>query len=272
MPFAVDWIEILLLAALGAAAGFAAGLMGIGGGMLMVPFLTMLFAARGFPPEHLVHIAIATSLATILFTSVSSVRAHHRRGAVRWDIVKTLAPGIMAGSLIGAQFAGALPTRWLALVFALIIGVAATRMVFASPPQPGRDLPGPLALFGVGNAIGVVSSLAGAGGGFLSVPFMVRCNVAIRNAVATSAALGFPIAAAGAVGYVIAGLREQGLPAGTIGFIHVPALLSIAAASVLTAPLGARVSHQLGTQKLTRVFAAMLYGLAAYMLTKAVRA
>lgn len=269
----MTWPLVAALLVLGSATGFAAGLLGIGGGMLLVPFLTMLFTAQHFPIEHVVHMAIATSLATILFTSVSSVRAHHRRGAVMWRVVKILAPGIVLGSVIGAQIAGRLPTAWIALVFALFVGFSATQMILDRKPEPHRELPPPLGMFGVGSGIGVASSLVGAGGGFISVPFMVWCNVKMHNAVATSAALGFPIAAAGTIGYIVAGLFvHEGLPAGSIGFIYVPALLSVAAASVLTAPLGARAAHALNTRRLKRVFAVLLYLLAGYMLYRSYRA
>jgi len=267
----MTWQLIAALLALGSATGFAAGLLGIGGGMLLVPFLTMLFTAQQVPLEHVVHMAIATSLATILFTSASSVRAHHQRGAVLWRVVKVLAPGIVTGSLIGAQIAGKLPTPWIALLFAVFVGLSATRMLLNPKPRPHRDLPKPAGLFGVGNAIGLASSLVGAGGAFISVPFMVWCNVNMHNAVATSAALGFPIAAAGTIGYVVAGWRVQGLPPGSLGFVHLPALFAVATATVVTAPLGARVAHALNTRRLTRVFATLLYLLAGYMLYQSYR-
>lgn len=268
----MNWHLVTALLALGSATGFAAGLLGVGGGMLLVPFLTMLFTAKHVPLEHVVHMAIATSLATILFTSLSSVRAHDQRGAVLWQVVKFLAPGILLGSLLGAQIAGRLPTAWIALLFAVFVGVSATRMIFDRKPKPERELPAAPGMFGMGGAIGFVSSLVGAGGAFISIPFMVRCNVKMHNAVATSAALGFPIAAAGTVGYVVSGWSTPNLPPGSLGFIYVPALLAVAAASVLTAPLGARVAHALNTRRLKRIFAGLLYLLAGYMLWKSYRA
>lgn len=268
----MDWTLLIALLALGCATGFVAGLLGIGGGMLLVPFLTMIFTARAFPEDHLVHMAIATSLATILFTSVSSVRAHHKRGAVLWPVVKVLAPGILVGSLIGAQIAGRLPTTFIALFFGVFVGFSALQMLRDKKPKPSRELPKPLGMFGVGNLIGFISSLVGAGGGFISVPFMVWSNVKIHNAVATSAALGFPIAAAGTIGYVIAGMSVHSLPPGTVGFIYLPALLAVAGGSVLTAPIGARVAHALDTGKLKRIFALLLFALAAYMLYRGIKA
>jgi uncharacterized membrane protein YfcA len=268
----MDWTLIAGLLVLGAATGFAAGLLGIGGGMLMVPFLTFIFTLRGYPEQHLVHMAIATSLATILFTSISSVRAHHQRGAVLWNVVKVLAPGILLGSLIGAQIAGRLPTLWVSLIFAVFVGFSSLQMLLNRKPRPTRELPRALGMFTAGTIIGVISSFVGAGGGFISVPFMVWSNVKIHNAVATSAALGFPIAAAGTIGYVLAGHGQSGLPAGTLGFVYLPALLTIALASVVTAPLGAKVAHSLDTRPLKRIFALLLAVLAAYMLYRGIKA
>jgi uncharacterized membrane protein YfcA len=261
---------IALLILLGAAVGFAAGLLGIGGGMLLVPFLTLIFAGEDFPQEHIVHIAIATSLTTILFTSLSSVRAHHARGAVLWKVAKMLAPGILLGSVAGAQVAGAIKTSWLALAFALFVGFSATQMLVDRKPKPTREMPAWAGMLGAGTLIGVVSSFVGAGGGFISVPFMTWCNVRIHNAVATSAALGFPIALAGSLGYVLAGLHVSGLPGGNIGFINLPALLCIVSSSVLLAPLGARTAHNMDVKSLKRAFAFLLYILAAYMLYKGI--
>jgi uncharacterized protein len=265
----LGWQLIAELLVLGAFTGFLAGLLGIGGGMLMVPFMTLILGMKGFPPDFIVKIAVATSLATICFTSISSVRAHHKRGAVRWDVARVLAPGIVIGSLVGAQIAKALPSRGLALVFAVFVAFSATQMFLDKKPKPTRELPRAPGMFGAGSVIGVLSALVGAGGGFISVPFMTWCNVAIHNAVATSAALGFPIAVAGTLGYVYAGWSLQGMPAGTLGFIYLPALVVIAAASVLTAPLGARTAHRLDVKQLKRAFALVLYVLAAYMLYKA---
>lgn len=260
--------SIALLIVLGAAVGFVAGLLGIGGGMLMVPFMTMLLTAQGFPSDAIIKVAIATSLTTILFTSLSSVRAHHLRGAVLWPVVASLAPGILFGSLIGAQIAAYMPNRLLAVLFAVFIGFSAVQMLLNRKPKATRQLPGSVGMFGAGSGIGALAALVGAGGGFVSVPFMAWCNVPIRTAVATSAALGFPIALAGSIGYAIAGWNVP-LPSWTLGYIYLPALVCIAIASVLTAPAGARTAHALPTDKLRRIFALVLFSLAAYMMWKA---
>ncbi len=261
---------IIELAALGLCTGFLAGLLGIGGGMLMVPFITFILSSRAVGDDLAVKMAIATSMATIVFTSISSVRAHHKRGAVRWDLVKGLAPGIVIGGAVGSLGVFAiLKGSSLALFFALFVSFSATQMFLDKKPKPTRQVPGIAGLTGTGSVIGFLSGLVGAGGGFISVPFMTWCNVAIHNAIATSAALGLPIAIVNVVGYVISGQTLMNLPAYSFGYIWLPALAVIATCSVLTAPLGARVAHRLPVKRLKRVFACILYVLAAYMLYKA---
>ena len=263
-------IEPLLIAELvllGLTTGFLAGLLGIGGGMVMVPFLTLIMSARGADSGLAVKMAIATSMATIMFTSISSVRAHHKHGAVRWDVAKRFAPGIVVGSFIGSLGVFALlKGAYLAIFFALFVGFSATQMILGKKPEASRQLPGTAGLLGFGALIGFLSGLVGAGGAFISVPFMTWCNINMRNAVATSAALGFPIAVANVIGYVISGRNVADLPAGSFGYIWLPALAIIAVCSVLTAPLGARAAHTLPVVTLKKVFASVLYILASYML------
>lgn len=258
-------VELLVM---GAIAGFLAGLLGIGGGMIMVPFMTMILTAKGFHEDVVVKMAVATSLATICFTSLSSVRAHHQRGAVLWPVVRLLSPGIVLGSLIGAQLAVAMPTQMLSLFFALFVAYSATQMLLDKKPKPSRTLPGKLAMLGMGHVIGLISSLVGAGGAFVSVPFMTWCNVKIHQAVATSAALGFPIALAGTLGYVWAGWSLPAMPEGAVGYLYLPGLLIIAMASMSTAPLGARTAHRMDIRPLKRAFAFVLYALAIYFLMR----
>jgi uncharacterized membrane protein YfcA len=266
MPFEPALLAELAL--LGVVTGFVAGLLGIGGAMIMVPFITIVLAHRGYPAEYQVKIAVATSLATICFTSLSSMRAHHRRDAVKWKVVALLAPGIVAGSLVGAQVGAALPGKSLGILFGIFIAFSATQMVIGRKPHPSRTLPGPAGMFGAGGLIGIVSSIVGAGGAFISVPFMTWCNVKIHDAVGTSAALGFPIALAGTVGYAWAGRDLPAMPPGSIGYIYVPGLLAISAASVLLAPLGARTAHRMDIRPLRRLFAVVLYALATYFILR----
>lgn len=259
------------LLAMGAVVGFAAGLLGIGGGMMLVPFLTMMFDAKGFAHEYVVHMAIATALATIVFTSLSSVRAHHARGAVQWRVVGLLVPGILVGSWVGPWIGAQMNASALALAFALFVGFSATQMLLGRKPAAARELPGSAGMFAAGGVIGVLSGLFGAGGGFISVPFLTWCNVKIQHAVATSAALGFPIALAGTLSNIYYGMHAGRLPSGALGFVYLPALLVIVLASVATAPLGARTAHSLPVQSLKKVFALVLYLLGGYMLVKSFR-
>ena len=260
-------VELLLL---GAGTGFLAGLLGIGGGMIMVPFITYILTNRAVPDSLAVKMAIATSMATIIFTSLSSVRAHHKRGTVLWPLVMRLAPGIVLGSAIASLGAfSVVKGQSLALVFAVFVGFSALQMLRNAKPSPSRELPGTIGQFGAGGVMGFLSGLVGAGGAFISVPYMTWCNVTMHNAISTAAALGFPIALANVSGYIYSGWSEQNLPAGAFGYIFVPALVVIASASVLVAPLGVRAAHALPVAKLKRIFSALLFGLAAYMLSKA---
>jgi uncharacterized membrane protein YfcA len=264
----VDYTLIPLFVVMGALVGFLAGLLGIGGGMTMVPLLTMIFTYERFPLDHVVHMAVATSTATIVFTSFASLHEHQRHGAILWPVVAAMAPGIIVGSLAGPQIVGGMSTAALSVFFGAFVAAAATQILIDRKPKPSRELPGRAGLFAVGGGIGLISSMVGAGGAFLSVPFMTACNVPHRKGVATAAAIGFPIAVAGTIGYVIAGLRQTGTPPHTIGYIHVPALLAIVAASMVMARIGARAAHRWPLKLLKRGFALLLYALAAYMLGK----
>jgi uncharacterized membrane protein YfcA len=265
----IEALLVVQLLLLGLVTGFLAGLLGIGGGMVMVPFISAMLASRGVDAGLAVKMAIATSMATIMFTSISSVRAHHRKGAVRWDIVQRLAPGIVLGAIVGSLGVFAtIKGAALYFVFGGFVAFSAFQMFLDRKPAPTRQLPGTAGLLGAGGVIGMVSGLVGAGGGFISVPFMTWCNVAIHNAVATSAALGFPIAVANVAGYAIAGQGLQGLPPYSFGYLWLPALVVIACASVLMAPVGAKAAHALPVKKLKRAFAGVLLVLAGYMLYK----
>ena len=269
-------IEPLLfieLAALGLATGFLAGLLGIGGGMIMVPFISTMLVGRAVAPGLAVKMAIATSMATIIFTSMSSVRAHHKKGAVRWDIVKRLAPGIVLGGLVASLGVFALlKGAALYFVFAGFVAFSAVQMYLDKKPAASRQLPGTTGQLAAGSVIGFLSGLVGAGGGFVSVPFMTWCNVAIHNAVATSAALGFPIALANVAGYVVAGQGLADTPPYSFGYLWLPALVVIACCSVLMAPVGAKAAHTLPVKKLKRAFAVVLAVLSVYMLNKGLSA
>lgn len=257
------WLGYL---ALGAFAGLLAGLLGVGGGLVIVPILTFLFTAQHLPHDYIVHLALGTSLATIIFTSISSMRAHHGRSAVEWPIVRRIAPGILAGTFAGSWVAARLSTGFLKAFFAAFIYYVALQMILDIKPKPHRQLPGAAGMFGVGGVIGGISSLVGIGGGTMSVPFMLWCNVPFHSAIGTSAAIGFPIALSGAAGYLLNGLMAQGLPQYSLGFLYLPALIGVSVASVMTAPLGARLAHSLPVKPLKRIFALLLVVLGTKML------
>lgn len=231
----------------------------------MVPVLSFIFSAKDFPPQYILHLALGTGMATILFTSLSSMRSHHLHGAVRWDIVRSLVPGIVAGTLAGSIFAGLIDTRVLSILFTAFAYYAGMRMLLASKPVPSRSLPGKAGMLAAGSVIGAISSLAAIAGAVLSVPFMVKCNVRMHEAIGTSAAIGFPIAVAGTLGYITMGSNAM-LPPYSVGFVYVPALIGIVVATMLTAPLGARFAHRTAAPRLRRIFALLLFALATRML------
>ena len=257
---------LLVYLACGLVAGFLAGLLGVGGGLVIVPMLVFIFPWQGVPEELVQIMALGTSLASITITSVASFRAHDKRGAVRWDIWRTLVPGILIGTFGGGFLAAVLSMTFLRGFFVCFVYCIATQMFLDFKPKASRHLPGTLGMNGAGGVIGVVSSLVGIGGGSLSVPFLTYCNVPMHTAVGTSAAIGFPIAVAGTLSYLWNGLSAPNLPPYSLGYIHLMALAGIVAASYLTAPLGAKLAHSLPVSKLKRIFAVFLFCIATRML------
>lgn len=262
----MDWWPAYL--AIGAGVGFIAGLLGVGGGMTLVPMLVFVFTAKAFPPEHLVHMALATAMATIPFTSAASVRAHHATKGVDWTIVKGMLPGLVAGAAGGALVAGYVPSRPLALFFTVFVACAGMNFFFDTKPKATRTLPGPLGLSLVGATVGACASFLAAGAAFMTIPFMAWCNVPMRRTIGTAAALGFPLSVASSVGYIYAGWNAQGLPPYSFGYIYLPALVLIVAASVLTALPGARLSQRMPVKRLRQVFGLLMLLLAAAMLAR----
>ena len=259
-------IWFALYMATGALVGFLAGLLGIGGGMTMIPILAALFSAQHFAPDHVVHLSLATAMASVVFTSSASVAEHTKLGSVDFTIVKRMVPGMVAGTLLSTVAAGSISQRHLALAFAVIVFGGATQILLNKKPKPGRTLPGPLPLSAFALFVGVISGLVSAGGAFLSMPFMVMCGVPMRTAIGTGAALGIPVAIIGTVGHVISGWTTSGLPPWSLGFVNLPALAGLVVTSVLIAPYGARMAHRLPIVTLKRIFATSLYLLAAKML------
>lgn len=253
-------------AAIGAAVGFFAGLLGIGGGAIIVPLLVMLFEAQGLPKAHIMHLAVGSGMVTILFTSLSSMRAHAARGAVRWDLALALTPGILVGGLMGSAITAWISTKVFALLFTGVVYLAAANILIDRRPKPARGLPGAAGAMLVGVVIGFVSSIAALGGAFLTVPFALYCNVPMLQAIGTAAIVGFPIAFAGSIGFIATGWGQSELPPYSIGYVYLPAALGIALASVMMAPVGAAVAHRLPVRHLKRVFALLLFALATKVL------
>jgi len=250
----------------GALAGIIGGLLGLGGGLVIVPALLYLFIRQGLPAEILMHLAVATSLATIVFTSISSTFTHHRHGAVLWSQVKLFVPGIILGGLLGAIIADHLASNSLRVAFGVFEILVAVQIGFDIKASAHRELPARGGMFLAGSGIGTLSTLLGIGGGTLTVPFLLWCNVNIRNAIATSSASGLPVALVGTIAMMITGWDSENLPAGTTGYVYWPAATVILIASVLFAPLGARLTHTLPVKSLKRIFAVVLAGVGIRML------
>lgn len=263
MSFDPWWLTYPLL---GAFVGFSAGLLGIGGGGAMVPVLTALFAAQGFPQDKIVHMALGTSMAAIVMTSMSSLRAHHHHGAVRWDVVRSITPGVVAGTFGATFIASRVDSAPLAVFFAVFMLFMSVQMILNVKPKPHRDLPGPIGMAGVGVVIGGISALVAIGGGSLSVPFMTWCNVRIQTAIGTAAAIGLPIALAGTAGYIVNGWNVEDTPPLSFGFIYLPALVLMTVVSAITAPFGAQMAHRLPVATLKKVFAVLFIVLSLKML------
>ena len=259
-------MDILFLLAMGALAGMFAGLLGIGGGIIIVPVLAVVFTAQGISIDVLMHVAIGTSLATIVITSLSSIRAHQKHHAINWSVVRIITLGVFSGGLIGSIIAKLIPGENLKLIFSIFMFLIAAQMFFGNTTKPHRILPGKLGMIFTGTVIGIVAALMGVGGGSMTVPFLTWCNMSIRNAVATSSAIGFPIAVAGTLGFIITGWSVSDRPVMSFGYVNLPAFLSIVIASVLSAPLGAWIAHRIAPILLKRIFASFLFILALKML------
>ncbi len=254
----LQWQNLGLFLLLGSVAGLLAGLLGVGGGLIIVPVLLWLFRAEGMAPAVVVHLAVGTSLATIVVTSLSSSVAHHRRGAVRWPLAGWLSPGIVLGAWVGVGLADLLPALWLQRAFAGFAILIGLQMAFGVDAGVRGTFPGKWGMTLAGGVIGIVSVMVGIGGGSLTVPFLCRGGVPMRNAVATSSACGVPIALAGTMGFVIVGWGGAALPSGSMGFVYWPALLGIVPFSILFAPLGVKMAHSLPIGVLRRLFALLL--------------
>lgn len=263
-------MELIIYLLIGAIAGFTAGLFGVGGGLIIVPILYIVFTQMNYDPNVIMHIAVGTSLATIIVTSISSVTAHHKKGAVLWRVFRNLAPGLVLGSFLGAGVADLMSGQHLQL----LIGVFAVWMAYKmfrgahAVIDPNRHLPSAALQFAAGGGIGVASAIFGIGGGSLTVPFLNRHGVVMQKAVATSAACGLPIAVAGAIGFMWFGAREHIDVPNTIGYVHIYAFLGISTMSFITAKFGAKVAHRLSAAMLKKYFAGLLVVVGCYFIYK----
>ena len=274
-------MEILIFLIIGALAGFAAGLFGVGGGTIIVPLLFIVFTQMDYPADNVMHLALGTSLATIIVTSISSLMAHNKKGAVMWPVFKNLAPGLALGCFFGAGVAGQISGLYLQLIVGVFLLWVAYKMFMGGKKQvdsnatnasgtsnANTDLPSKPKQLAAGGVIGIASAIFGIGGGSLTVPYLTRYGVVMQKAVGTSAACGLPIAIAGALGFMIFGLQEDVNVPNTIGFVHIYAFLGIASMSFFTAKVGAKVAHILSPELLKKCFSVLLFVVGLYFLYK----
>lgn len=263
-----EWIIAFLM--LGLVVGFMAGLLGVGGGGIMVPVLTSIFLAQGVPIEQVVHMALGTSMASIVITSFASMRAHHKKGAVMWNVVKYMAGGVVIGTFTATFLATYMKSAQLAIFFSIFMAYVSIQMAIDKKPKPSRELSAPSSLFSVGSLIGIVSALVSIGGGSLTVPYLVWQNIDLKKAIATSAAIGFPLSIAGTIGYIVNGMMQQSSSELMLGFVYLPGVVLISIVSYFTAPLGAKMAHTLPVAKLKKIFALLLMILSIKMLTSVI--
>ncbi|MFJ5297589.1 sulfite exporter TauE/SafE family protein [Pseudomonas sp. NPDC088368] len=251
-------MEFLLYLALGACAGVLAGLFGVGGGIIIVPVLVFSFTLQGFDSSVLTHLAVGTSLATIVFTSIQSVRAHHKMGAVRWAVFAWMTVGILIGAGFGSLTASYIAGPHLQKIIGVFAILVALQMALDLRPKASGSVPGTAGLTAAGVVIGWASAIFGIGGGSLTVPFLTWRSLTMQQAVATSSACGFPIAVASAISFMILGWHDPLLPPHSLGFVYLPALIGIAVTSMFFARFGAKLAHKLSPRVLKRLFALLL--------------
>ena len=261
----MDYTVWLIYLGVGVVVGFLTGLLGIGGGTVIVPILSLIFAAKGFPASNVIHMALGTSLAAIIIGSISSAREHHAHGAVDWVLVRKLAPTIAIGTFVGAVFAHFIAVALLKTFFVGLVCVIAAQLLFDIRPKAHRGLPGSTGLAVFGSVMGFLSSLAGIGGAVFTITFLSWCNVQLRAAIGTAAAVGIPISVAGTAGFIATGLVEGNLPPWSVGYVYLPAWVGISVASYFVAPLGAKLAHRIPVNVLKKVFMVFIVALAVKM-------
>lgn len=259
----VSFSDLAIFLVCGILSGIFSGLLGIGGGLIIVPLLIIVFEhTRQIPPDHIMHVVVATSLSASVFTSFSSAVAQTKRKCVLWDLVKVMSPFVILGTMLGASTANYFSAdflRWILIIFLFFV---ATQILFEIYPKKDAQNFSNFAYRVSGFIIGAFSSFVGLAGGSIFVPFLRYTTGDIHKAIGTSSALAWSLALSGGIGYIISGLGVTDLPNTTIGFIHVPALLCIALTSMFIAPLGVRLSHALPVPVLKKVFAVLLYATA----------
>ena len=258
-------MEIVFYLLTGAFAGLLSGMFGVGGGIIVVPILALLFAALHFPPLHIMHLAVGTSVATIIINSISSSHGHHKHNNVNWHVVRNMSLAGIGGAMLGTWLAASMHTDGLKILFAIFECCIATTLLLNGQPHPTRTLPGNAGLFGSGGVVGLLSSMLGIGGGTVSVPLLLYWNCEMRQAIGTAAAIGLPLSIVATLGYLIAGLHADGLPAMSFGYIYLPAFFGIALAGVLTAPVGVKLAQRLPVSLLKKLLALLLYALGLKM-------
>jgi len=266
----LEWVLLFLL--LGCVVGFMAGLLGIGGGGIMVPVLTSIFLLQGIPVENVVHLALGTSMASIIATSISSLRAHHSNGGVLWKVFKSMTPGIIIGTFLATLFVSYISSFYLALFFSILMAYVAIQMLLNKQAKPTRGLDNNTRLLIAGGGIGAISAIVSIGGGSLTVRYLLRQNVDIKKAIGTSAAIGLPISIVGTLGYIINGNGVESYSMGsyTFGYVNFPVVLLISTASFFMAPYGVKLAHKLNISTLKKVFSVLLIILSIKMLISVV--
>ena len=271
----IDWIEALsAMLAAGLLAGFAGGLFGIGGGFVVVPALFFVLPLLGGSQAELAHVAIGTSLATIVATSLRSVHAHAKRGAVDFEMLKSWAPWIVAGVGGGVLLAARVPGAGLAMIFGGGVLVMALHFLFPlfGERQFATEMPGGAARAGIAGGLGAFSSLLGIGGGTIAIIVMTLCGKSIHRAIATASGIGAIIAIPGVIGFIAIGLGAHGLPYGSVGFVNVPAALVVTSTTLISAPWGVAAAHALSPVLLRRVFGLYLVAIGILMIGNGLRA
>jgi len=266
----LDFQSIMIFLLLGSFVGVIAGLFGIGGGGLMVPVLTMFLLSHEFGGDQVIQISLATSMAVIAITAVASFRAQHKKKAVRWDLFRMIAPGVIVGTFLFTFLASVMNSVYLSMFFSFFMLYVALQMFFMKPVASTHKIIGRVGQFFAGFGIGGISALVSIGGGMLSVPYLVKQNIDMKKAVGTSSAIGFPLAISGTVGYIVNGYEYTSIETMMLGYIYIPAFLSIAFASYLTAPIGVSLSHKLPVGILKKVFALLTFFLSVKMMIEVI--